>query len=172
MKHWFSENFSESDLDSSQGEESGQWTEVERQRQNQNKRKEKKLKIKQRMKDLETKMKHMVGVGPIPMESIEHFEKNSKDQNEAMIKSVKEYLKYYLQFDDTELQEMNFMDTKKAAKDDVIYFALEDQQDIREIYYRKAASGNDDLCVRDYNPSTVPQQIYGTVQEGHRDESF
>ena len=97
-------------------------------------------------------MKHMVGVGPIPMESIQHFAKTSKNDTEAMIKSVKEYLKYYLKFEDEEIQQMNFMDAKKAAKEDLIYFALEDQQDIREIYFRKAASGNDDLCVRDYIP--------------------
>ena len=151
-KQWFCEEYSESDSDSSQGEEPNQWTEIERKKRNLIKKKEQKQKLIQRKENIATRMKHMVGVGPIPQESISHFEKTTKNPNEARIEAIKEYLRYYLKYDTEELNDLNFMETKRAAKDDVIYFALSDQSDIREIYFRRASSGNDDLCVRDYIP--------------------
>ena len=53
-------------------------------------------------------------------------------------------------------KQIDIKDTKRSPKDDVIYFALEEAEQIKEIHYRKAASGNNDLIIRDY----VPPQLY------------
>ena len=68
----------DSDTDVTDGteEDESQWTEIERKKLNVKKKKERKRRTKQRMEDLAKRIKHMVGIGPIPQESIEHFEKN------------------------------------------------------------------------------------------------
>ena len=70
----------------------------------------------------------------------------------ARIEAVKEYLKYYLDYDERELQKLEIEDVKQAANDDVIYVALGDREQVKEIHYRRAASGNVDLVARDYIP--------------------
>ena len=39
-----------------------------------------------------------------------------------------------------------------AASGDILYIALKNEEHAREIHYRRAVSGNDDLQVRDYMP--------------------
>ena len=154
-KDWFAEVRSDSEADSStdsQEEEEGKWNEIKRRERSQRIRQERKKRKKERMEAMASRMRHMVGVGPIPSASIRFFEDSSKDDNEARIKAVKEYLKYYMEFDDDDLNLIEILDTKRVANDDIVYFSVSNEDHIREIYMRRAAIANDDLIVRDYIP--------------------
>ena len=92
----------------------------------------------------------MVSISPIREDSIKHFEVQTKDIDEALKLAVKEYLIYFLAYDEEELESYIILDVKKAAKGDVLYIALEDKSQLKEIYFRKVASENQDLVIRDY----------------------
>ena len=101
-------------------------------------------------------MQHIVGIGPVPKASLDYFYKQTKDTKSSQMKAANEYLKYFLEFNEEELENLKILDTKKAAKDDVLYIALENSEHIREIYYRRSISGNEDLILRDY----IPPQLH------------
>ena len=84
------------------------------------------------------------------------LEEKTGDAAEAKELAIKEFLSFHLDYNTEELNEMVIKDTKAAANEDVLYFALENQEQIREIYYRKAACVNDDLLIREY----IPPQYY------------
>ena len=84
----------------------------------------------------------------------------SEDRKEAMKKATKEYLMFNLDFDEDELGDMEIVDVKRA-KDEVLYIALRNQEHIKEIHYRRAASENQDLLIRDY----IPPPFYNRYME-------
>ena len=92
-------------------------------------------------------MQHIIGIGPVPKASLDYFYKQTKDNKISQMKAAKEYLKYFLEFDEDKLNKIKIVDTKRAAKDDILYVALEDKDHIREIYYRRSISGNDNLTL-------------------------
>ena len=96
----------------------------------------------------------MVGLDPIRNESIKHFEKEGDNSDNARKMAVKEYLAYNLGFDDDKLAQINIIDTKQAAKDDLVYFVVEEEDLNKEIYYHRAMSGNY-LIVQDYIPLSI-----------------
>ena len=104
------------------------------------------------MEEIASKMQLTVGVGPIEQASIDYFEREVKDVEVAKKLAVTEYLRHFLDFDENELADMKIVDTKCAVNDKVIYFAVEDQEYVKEIHRRRAASQNEDLMVRDYIP--------------------
>ena len=63
-------------MDSSEEYEE-EWKEVGRQRKNQDRKQERKIKRKTIMEEIATRMKHMVGVGPIPKASVDYFEEST-----------------------------------------------------------------------------------------------
>ena len=151
VKDWFGMDSSESES-SSQDEEESEWSEVDRKARNRKKLNEKKIRRKEKIGQIVRRMKQMIGLGPIPKATRDFLENKSKDKKVALSMCVKEYLKYYLDFKDDELEKIDIVDSKLAANDDVIYVALGHEEQIREIYRRKAASENDDLILRDYIP--------------------
>ena len=98
------------------------------------------------------KMKHLVGLGPIQDTSIDHFFARTRDRHQALILAVKEYMVYFLAYDEEELADHKFLEAKRAGKGNVIYVALEDEKQVKEIHFRRAASENENLTVRDYIP--------------------
>ena len=69
--NWFADephDSSEPSLDSQGDEES--WTEIERNKVNQQMRRRRRVKKNERMQEVVSKMKHMVGAGPIPESSV------------------------------------------------------------------------------------------------------
>ena len=62
---------------------------------------------------------------------------------------------YQLGFTEEDLEEV-IKETKRAGKEDVIYFAVEDEDMIKDIYFRKADSRNDAIIVRNY----IPPQLH------------
>ena len=64
--------------------------------------------------------------------------------------AIIEYLEFNLDYNTEELVELDIKDTKRAGKEDIIYFVLFDIKQVKEIHYRKVISENDKLTVRDY----------------------
>ena len=142
VMNWMADEPSYSDMSSS----------VERKRRNQERQKTRNRKRRLRMRETAEKMRHTIGVGPIEDETIEYFEKETKDKSEALERSVREYLGFFLDFNQNELDKLEFLDVKRTGKDDLIYAVFKDTGTPREIHYRKAISGNDKLIIRDYIP--------------------
>ena len=69
-------------------------------------------------------MMHMIGIGPIPQEAIQFHDKTGGCPDEAWKEAVCEFLQYYLDYDNEEIQDLEIIETKKAAKDDIIYCVL------------------------------------------------
>ena len=70
---------------------------------------------------------------------------------------MRNFLKKYLKFYDTEIDDMKITETSMAAKrDNVIYVAFQDISDIREIRIRIAECKNPVITARNY----VPPQLY------------
>ena len=172
-RDWFADTSSDSDSTSTDSQEEGDkdWNEVDRQRKNQRTRQARKLKKKKKMEDIAGRMRHMIGLGPIPKASLDFFADRKDDKAKSREKTVIEYLRYYLDFSEDELNELEIMDTKQASKEDIIYIALKNENHIREIHFRRAASGNDDLIVRDYIPPPISRQIYGSSATSQEEQS-
>ena len=159
VKDWFAEeNSDESDNSSSESSGTGneEWKNVEQKKKQLRKKKDRKIRMKEKMEEIASRMMHMVGVGPIVKQTVQHFEQMAGNPESARKMAIEEFLSFHLDFDQEELAKMNIVDTKPSAKEDIIYFTIEDKEQVREIYYRKALSENDDLIVREY----IPPQFY------------
>ena len=104
IKNWFADEPESSDVSSDSMDDTTEvWSEVEQKRRNRQKTKQRKLKKERKIEELSKKMKHIVGIGPIVQASIEHFEEETNDKAEARRLAANEYLKYYLLFNDNEI---------------------------------------------------------------------
>ena len=66
---------------------------------------------------------------------------------------IHEYLKYFLKYTDEELKMIEITDTKVTAnKDNMVYFSLNNTEDIREIYKRKSEVRNEEIHIHNYIP--------------------
>ena len=133
----------------SQSKEEENWSEVDRKKNRQRKQRERINKRKDKMQKVASKMQYMIGVGPIEEKSVKFVETGDRYTGEARKMAVKEYLRYNLDFDQEELENLMILDTKQAAKDKIIYCALQSQA-VKEIHYRKEASEDDRLVTRNY----------------------
>ena len=58
-----------------------------------------------------------------------------------------------MKFEVEELEEFNFTETKMGkAGDKIVYFAVEDHEDVKEVYRKKAECRNDHVIVKSYIP--------------------
>ena len=146
---WFGNEDNDSSSGTSDNDDSN-WSEVDRRKANKEKERKRKEKRKARQYEAATKASGMVGLGPIDRETIEHFESSNKTSEAARIQAVREFLTFHLEFNEKELDEMEIEETK--AGKDVIYVAMRNKDMVREIYVRKAESGNDDINLRNYVP--------------------
>ena len=146
---WFGLNSSSSDSE----EEDMDWTEVDRRR----KKEEKKRRAKKRKNDLKkecaTRAANMFSIGPISVNTVEFFMKKGLNFEEAKVGALKEFLNYNLNYDEDELEQLKVAETRLSKKgDDFLNVALVEQDDVRELYGRKAASRNDNIILRSYIP--------------------
>ena len=76
----------------------------------------------------------------------------------AKMKIIQEHLKTHYKFDETELTQMKIKETKATTKQDIfIYIAVDNKEDISNLYRRKADLQNDTVILRNY----IPPQFYG-----------
>ena len=117
--------------------------------------KRKKKKAAKRKSDMmtstSTKAMHIVGVSPVPLESIEFYRHSSKTFAEAKKKTAVEFLQHYLKYDNDKISEIKIMETQISGKgDDTLYLSLNDISQVREIHIRMAEVKNDDVQIRNF----------------------
>ena len=155
FKNFFEDETDRSDSESSDDsldDSCDKWNEVERKKKNALKKKKSIEKKKTRTAEISIKMSHIVGIGPVDKQSLEYFEKTLGGRQEAEKAAAQEYLKYLLDYNEEDLIEAEIADTKVAASGDFIYIAFKSAVHARKVHFRRAASGNDELQVRDYVP--------------------
>ena len=108
--------------------------------------------MKEKMGSVASKAKMMLGVGPIDIREVEELEKKLGSMEEAEKKAVENFLKRYLDFNEEEIEMIKILETKMAGTGDIIYFALDNFEYIKELHYRRAAANNDEFILRDYVP--------------------
>ena len=155
LKRWFGEetpeNSSESEQEPSEEED---WEEkVGRKERNRERRRRNLMNRKMRKETTATKAMKIIGLGPIEKKSIDTFMKDTKNYREAKEKAVREYLSFYLQFDEEDLTNTTIVDTQvSSSPDKIIYVAFESQETIKEIHWRAAEVKNERLNIRNFIP--------------------
>ena len=153
VKNWFGNDKIVTSDSSSDNSDDESWNKIEREKMNKIKIKKKKEQNKEKMRQVAMKARNMVGVGPVDMKSVDKMiAEKDMTRPAAEAKMVKDFLKNYLDFDNEDLETIKIMETKPSAANDIIYFAVEDPDHIKEIYHRRAVSENDELIICDYIP--------------------
>ena len=160
IKNWFGyeyESEEETSEDENETENEAEWNTVNRKEKKQMKETRNRKKRKQKMEETARKAQFMVGIGPIGEKCFnEHIEKEH-DYEKAKINMVNSYLKTVYKYNEFERKKINIMGTKISIKQDIfIYIALDNLEDIKDIYRRKAEIRRDDTILRSY----VPPQFY------------
>ena len=101
-------------------------------------------------------MQHMTGLGPITIQAEEFYTDETGSPAEGRILAIKDFLENFLDYNQEELETLDIRDTKRSPKDDIVYFALQDASQVKEIHYRLAQAENKELISRDY----IPPQYY------------
>ena len=154
LRNWFGDSESE---ESEESEEEGEnWNLIGRKDKNEKKKKKMAQKKKERRESVAKKAKNIVGIGPIKKTSIQHFQKISDNIEEAKIKALKEHLKFFLHYDEDELREIRVGATQICQKDDILYTAFENFEDIKELHSRAVACKDERVQMRNF----VPPQFY------------
>ena len=120
------------------------------------------METKRRNKIIECAMKaeHMAGIGPIymtdvitRMDGVTNFEK-------AKALELKAFLARYLGYEEEELRELTLEETKFATSgDDLLYVAMVDKEQIKELHIRRAESQNENITVRNYIPPNFHERF-------------
>ena len=101
----------------------------------------------------------MVSLGPLLWNSVEYFKNGKTNYDEAKKQAVFEFLQYNLNYSTGELEELEITDTRMSSKDEVINIAFVNEDNIRELYSRKAESRNDNIILRCYVPPNFHERL-------------
>ena len=160
LKSWFGDSSSDdSNSDSSEEEASKneeQWQTIDRKKRNKIKKENKKKNIKHYQAKTASKASCIIGLGPITAESIKHFEDITDNYNIAKEQAVIKFLKFYLKYDNTEIEDINIVSTQTAPKDDIIYVALDNTKNVKDIYKKIAQVKHPEVTTRNF----IPPQFY------------
>ena len=148
--HWFG-NSSSDDTDTDNGDLEN-WDTVAREQRNEDKKRRKRERHEKSKKELNMKARRMAGLGPITSNDIEQQRKNTKDYNQAKIWAVKKHLATFYKYNQEELDQLEILETKRNAKEDIVYVAVAEERDIKDMYTRKAECRSDDTNIRSYIP--------------------
>ena len=95
----------------------------------------------------------MIGLGPIPRDSIGYFFDITSDYEEAKKMAVNEFFMTYLQINEEEIKDYDIIETSTAKNDnELIYVTFREHDSIRDIYSRAAELRNDDIMTRIFIP--------------------
>ena len=129
------------------------WTSIDRKKIQEDRRRRRHKRNENLKTQCSTRASSMVSMGPIPLESITYFMTNGATFEQAKILAIKELLGYSLNLDDTETESLNIMETKLSHKgDDIMNVAFETENEVKELYIRKAELQNSNLTLRNYIP--------------------
>ena len=152
MRNWFGESDDSDGTDESDPEDGEEWYKVERKEKNMKKKKKAEEKKKLKRRKVTEKAKMIVGIGPIKKSTIEHFTGHGRNLEDAKIEALKEYLDFYLHYSKKDIEELEIGATQICQKDDFLYVAFTDFDDIRELHSRIAECKDDRIQVRNFVP--------------------
>ena len=143
----------DSESDNTDDSDSTEWTEVDRKTKQEEKRKRQRKKKKDLEEATATRAASMIGIGPVNLNRLDENRKANMDFETSKIKIVKDILAEELDYDPEELEELDIVETKLSTKGDgMIYVALPNKDQLREIHVRKAELQNDHIIIRNYIP--------------------
>ena len=102
--------------------------------------------------DCSSRATTMASIGPISAQSVNFFRSRDVNFKQAKILAVKEFLTCYLNYEEDELSELEIMETRMSTHEDIINVALAEEDQIRELYIRKAELRREDITIRSYIP--------------------
>ena len=74
----------------------------------------------------------------------------------AKVGVVREHLRRYYNYNEDELDVINIEETKYNSNGDgIIYIAMTDKEDIRDIYRRKAECKRDEVYLKNFTPPQI-----------------
>ena len=146
------------DEDTEQSEEEETWNTVDRKKARKEKLKKQNEKKRRRREEVLRKTQNMIGLGPISGETLEkHIKKAKNDFEKAKRETVREHLVKYYKFNSEEFEQLEIQETKYIEKGDgIIYIAVADKNNIRDIYRRKAECKREEAILKSF----VPPQIF------------
>ena len=135
-----------------------EWNTIDRKKARKEKLKRQNEKKRKRKEEVLSKAQNMVGLGPISGECLEkHMKKAQNDFEKAKLEAVREHLFKYYKYNDREYEQLDIRETKYVEKGDgIIYIAVDDKRNIREIYKRKAECKREEVMLKSF----VPPQIF------------
>ena len=151
VHHWFGESTSE-DSSEEENESTANWSTIDREKKSKEKRKIAKERKSRKAAQVAMKVRRMASLGPISDQEIEQQWKITKDYEVAKVWAVKVHLAEFYDYNQDELDGLNILETKRTNRDEVIYIAAESEQDIRDIYSRKAEHKVDETVEKSYIP--------------------
>ena len=99
------------------------------------------------------KARHILGLGPIRLDSINYFFEATADWDLAKKLAVNEYLEEYLQFNVEEIKDFDVVETLIAKSDDsILYVTFTEIESIKEIHKRAAELKNEEIMIRNFIP--------------------
>ena len=116
------------------------------------------MRMKRRGKEIAAdcafKAGHMIGIGPLKKATAVERMKSGDNFEEAKTATLKDLLKDNLGYIDEELGKLSVTEMKFTTRgeEDILYVAFANKEDIKELYVRKAESGNDEISLRNYVP--------------------
>ena len=151
VHHWFGDTSEEDRLDSLSQEEAN-WDKVDREGKNQDRRRRTRERRERKSVKIAGKARRMAGLGPITDCEIETQRRWAGNYETTKIWAVKAHLAANYQYNQEELDKLDIVETKRMNKDDIVYIAVRNERDIRDIYHRKAECRNDETVVKHYIP--------------------
>ena len=121
IHHWFGESSGEESSEES-GEEN--WTRVDRETKNKMKRKKLIARDNKKKEEITLKVRRMAGLGPITEEDIDLQRQRTGSYETAKTWAVKDHLARHYRYNNEELDTLEILETKRAAKGDIIYIAV------------------------------------------------
>ena len=155
---WFGSDSTSEEEDESGEEES--WIGIDRKKKNEEKRRKAARRKEMKKREVATKAAHMASLGPISIQSVQYFQQDGTSFEDAKKLAVREFLQYNMGYSDSDLEEVHILETRLSAKsDDFINVALATEDEIRELYVRKAETKNEDITIRCYIPPNFHQRF-------------
>ena len=152
IRKWFGD---ESVVSSDSSEDTTGWEEIDTVRANNIKKKKafkaKEVKVKQTL----NKAADILGIGPINNEMKSKNKHVNKDPKTALIETTKDILEANLGYTNEELEMISIAEVQEG-KDDIVYIAFNEINDLKELRIRISECGNFDINSRLY----IPPQLY------------
>ena len=149
LRNWFADETDENDSTISSEDE---WNEIGREAKNKQKKKKAGEKRKRRREETTEKAAHIIGVGPITKDTLQFFMRQQNNIEKAKLEAIKEWMSFYLKFEDEEINNMKINATQIAAKGDIIYVSFDDRENIKDLHVRAAECKNENVTLRNYIP--------------------